>query len=311
MAEIDLGPVEGPKGTSMRFRGDWNGIAEYRNDEMFVDCVAYDNGLWICKATCSAQMPADGSEYWSFACAGIAGPQGDKGDKGEPASLGDLGITASVEEINNSGGSTGNIQGQINILQEQMGAVMIDRGILSTSDTITSLQNGYYYGVDTIPSWLPVPQGVLVVPTPGTLAGACYICTIGNLNRGMYVYDARFAKWSRQGTGVVLLDTSRALDSASTINDAYGIGGFDFAMVTVSVNNKSHTMTCYANKQEGSYAATWGYGIDTTYVEWIIQFDTSGRYLTNAKAYRSMNRGAWQELTSAMNITRIVGYTFF
>jgi len=122
MAEIDLGPVEGPKGTSMRFRGDWNGIAEYRNDEMFVDCVAYDNGLWICKATCSAQMPADGSEYWSFACAGITGPRGnkgDKGDKGDFASLEDLGITASVEEINNSGGSTGNIQGQIDDLGEE------------------------------------------------------------------------------------------------------------------------------------------------------------------------------------------------
>jgi len=123
MAEIDLGPVEGPKGTSMRFRGDWNGIAEYRNDEMFVDCVAYDNGLWICKATCSAQMPADGSEYWSFACAGIAGPQGekgDKGDKGDTPDLRDMGINASAQEINQLTGVAGNVQEQIASAQSKL-----------------------------------------------------------------------------------------------------------------------------------------------------------------------------------------------
>jgi len=123
MAEIDLGPVEGPKGTSMRFRGDWNGIAEYRNDEMFVDCVAYDNGLWICKATCSAQMPADGSEYWSFACAGMTGPQGDKGDKGDKGDtpdLQDMGINASAQEINQLTGIAGNAQEQLTSVQTKV-----------------------------------------------------------------------------------------------------------------------------------------------------------------------------------------------
>ena len=123
MAEIDLGPVEGPKGTSMRFRGDWNGIAEYRNDEMFVDCVAYDNGLWICKATCSAQMPADGSEYWSFACAGMTGPQGDKGDKGDKGDtpdLKDMGVSVSAQEINQLTGIAGNAQEQLTSVQTKV-----------------------------------------------------------------------------------------------------------------------------------------------------------------------------------------------
>jgi len=194
---------------------------------------------------------------------------------------------------------------------KELKSAMIDRGSLSASATVASLQSGYYFGVDTIPSWLPAEQGVLFVPSPGTLAGTYYICHTANINGGMYVYDARTAKWARQGAGMVLLDTPRALNDTSIINDVYSISDFDYAMVTLSVNSKSHTMTCYANKQEGSYAATWGYCMDSTFVEWIVQFDTSGRYLPNTKAYRSTNRGAWQELTAAMNITRIVVYTFF
>jgi len=123
--------------------------------------------------------------------------------------------------------------------------------------------------------------------------------------------DLQAAVTKLQSIATVLLDTPRALNSTSYINAMHSISDFDYAMVTLSVNSKSHTMTCYANKQEGSYAATWGYCVDSTFVEWIVQFDTSGRYLPNAKAYRSISRGAWQELTASMNITRIVGFTFF
>jgi len=176
MAEIDLGPVEGPKGTSMRFRGDWNGIAEYRNDEMFVDCVAYDNGLWICKATCSAQMPADGSEYWSFACAGIAGPQGDRGD---PTSLEDLGITVSVEEINNSGGSTGNIQEQINGLQTSVDTIDTKLNGLLKVVTVTGPSTTIAAGAATAVTFTySVPSGYTEVGVIGFYAGSTSLVPI-------------------------------------------------------------------------------------------------------------------------------------
>jgi len=134
---------------------------------------------------------------------------------------------------------------------------------------------------------------------------------MANIILGGTTADLQTAVTKLQNIGTVLLDTSRALNTFGMVNDKFAINTFDYAMVTLSVNGKSHTMICDANKQDGSYAATWGYGIDSTYVEWIVQFDTSGRYLTNAKAYRSTNRGAWQELTSAMTIARIVGFTFF
>jgi len=134
---------------------------------------------------------------------------------------------------------------------------------------------------------------------------------MANIILGGTTSDLQAAVTKLQSIATVLLDTSRALNTFGIVNDKIAINTLDYALVTFSVNSKSHTMTCYANKQDGSYAATWGYGIDSTFVEWIVQFDTAGRYLTNTKAYRSINRGTWQELTASMNITRIVGFTFF
>jgi len=215
MAEIDLGPVEGPKGTSMRFRGDWNGIAEYRNDEMFADCVAYDNGLWICKATCSAQMPADGSEYWKLAATGVEGPKGDKGDKGDFASLGDLGITASAKEINNSAGSTGNIQGQINNLSNSFPVSIANGGTGATTAAAARSNLGA----------TPANIGALAT-TGGTLTGGLNM----NGNRINNVYDLYFLVGS---TSNGYLQPSQAGNNFNLGNGWYNINSNEGAAGTL------------------------------------------------------------------------------
>lgn len=70
MAQIDLGRVVGDTGTSLRYRGDWTAATEYRNDAVYIDLVAHDDCLWICKATNTGQEPARESDYWDLAAQG-------------------------------------------------------------------------------------------------------------------------------------------------------------------------------------------------------------------------------------------------
>lgn len=70
MAQIDLGRVVGDTGTSIRYRGDWTNTTEYLSDESYIDTVAHDDCLWICKVTNTNQEPTRDSTYWDMAAAG-------------------------------------------------------------------------------------------------------------------------------------------------------------------------------------------------------------------------------------------------
>lgn len=70
MAQIDLGRVVGDTGTSIRYRGDWESTVEYLNNNTYIDTVAHDDCLWICKVANANQEPTRESTYWDMAAAG-------------------------------------------------------------------------------------------------------------------------------------------------------------------------------------------------------------------------------------------------
>lgn len=69
MPVIDLGKVVGDPGASMRFRGEWNGGAEYFNNASYVDTVTHHGSLWVCKQTNTGQEPIEG-DYWGIGAQG-------------------------------------------------------------------------------------------------------------------------------------------------------------------------------------------------------------------------------------------------
>lgn len=69
MAQIDLGKVVGNPGVSIRYRGTWNGTAQYVNNASYIDTVYHNGSLWVCKQTNTNQTPADGT-YWSIGAQG-------------------------------------------------------------------------------------------------------------------------------------------------------------------------------------------------------------------------------------------------
>ena len=71
MPQIDLGKVVGDTGVSLRFRGEWNNVAEYVNGSNYIDLVTHNGSLWICDSTNTNQEPSISSEYWSVAAQGM------------------------------------------------------------------------------------------------------------------------------------------------------------------------------------------------------------------------------------------------
>ena len=72
MPQIDLGKVVGDTGVSLRFRGEWNDVAEYVNGSNYIDLATHNGSLWICDSTNTNQEPSGSSEYWSVAAQGMA-----------------------------------------------------------------------------------------------------------------------------------------------------------------------------------------------------------------------------------------------
>lgn len=73
----------GPRGTSMRYKGEWNSSTEYVTNNEYIDLVTYEGELYICIAT-NTNQPVQNPNYWDLAAS--KGEKGDKGEQGEPGS---------------------------------------------------------------------------------------------------------------------------------------------------------------------------------------------------------------------------------
>lgn len=68
----------GPKGTSVRFAGEYSESASYVCDKDFIDIVSFEGSVYSCIKSCLGISPID-STFWLKII-----PKGEKGDPGDP-----------------------------------------------------------------------------------------------------------------------------------------------------------------------------------------------------------------------------------
>lgn len=92
----DIQKAQGPRGTSMRIKGEWAANIAYVNNTDYIDIVTKDGNTYACATSHTSTSTFEAAKWTKIAqkgATGATGPQGAAGAKGATGSTGPQGPT--------------------------------------------------------------------------------------------------------------------------------------------------------------------------------------------------------------------------